>query len=191
VLVAATLAVVSAIGISAAMAAGPHSAAPPPGYGYGYGGYGYGYGYENPTPTATPTTTPTTTATPTPTPTPPPPDTKPPKCSFKVLKKQTTRSVRRKGLKTKARCDEDVRAVVRVHRLKKKHKRVQVGRKRKDLHANRTTRITVKLNRKERRRLRHVKKARYAVVFTARDAAGNKTTITRKVTVKKKKKHRR
>ena len=135
-------------------------AAPGPGGRHGYG-YGYGYGYV-PGPGGG---TPTPTATPAPTTTPGPPhDTKPPRCKLRIRRHQTARSIARKGLRLRIRCNENARAVTRVYVTKKQARKlgikrrarhaVRVGRKTVRLKAHVTRNVRVKLNRKARRGIR-------------------------------------
>jgi hypothetical protein len=167
------------IGLAVVLAAGSVVASGP---GSGRGGYGY------PTPTPTVTTTPTETPTPTPTVTPPPPDTTAPTCTTKPVRKQTSRTIRKRGLKLNVRCDEAARHVTQVfvaRKLARKlgikrkaKKRVLVGKRTTLAKANVTKRITVKLNTKAKRGIRrmkkrHVRKLKLTVATSARDAANN------------------
>jgi hypothetical protein len=177
-------------------------------------GYGYGYGYETPTatattsptttattsPTTTATTSPTTTATSSPTTTPtatpsPPPDTTPPAFALRALKDQKLRAVRRKGLKLRAQCDETCTARVRLLVSRKTARRtgikrkakgpVRVGKRTVTLAAGKRKTFAVKLSRKAKRRLRGVRKVKFTIRATARDAAGNASELTRTATVRR------
>jgi hypothetical protein len=181
------------IGVVVVLAAGSVLASGPGGGRGGYGGGSGGYGYGGtPTPTPTVTTTPTAT----PTVTPPPPDKTPPTCTTKPTRKQTSRTIRKRGLKLKVRCNEAALHVTQVfvsRKLARKlgikpkaKKRVLVGRRRSLVKANVTRGITVKLSRKARRGIRrmkrrHVRKLKLTIVATARDAANNvrRTSTTR------------
>jgi hypothetical protein len=162
--------------------------------GPGDGRAGYGYGYEEPTPTTTATATATATASPTVTP--PPPDKTAPRCRTRPARKQTARSIRRRGLVLNIRCNEAARHVTRVFvsrkqarklGIKRKAKRrVLVGRHTTRVNANATKRIRVKLNKNARRgirrmRRRQVRRLTLTIATSARDAAGNvrRATITR------------
>ena len=184
------------ISVAVVLAAGSVLASGPGG---GRGGYGYGYGYNEtptPTPSQTETPTPTTTATATPTVTPPPPDKTPPACATRPVRKQTARSIRRRGLKLNVRCNEAARHVTQVFVNRKQarklgikrnaKRRVRVGRRTTLVRANVTRKVTVKLNRKARRGIRrmkqrHVRRLKLTIVATARDAADNvrRTSTTR------------
>ncbi len=151
----------------------------------GYGGGGGGGYNETPTPTATATVTTTPTVTPTATPS---PDTTAPKCTTKPVRKQTSRTIRKRGLKLTVRCDEAARhltqvfvnrATARKLGIKRKaEKRVLVGKRATLAKANVTHKITVKLNHKAKRgirrmRQRHVRKLKLTIATSARDAANN------------------
>lgn len=172
---------VAGIGLVVALAAGSAAAAGPGG---GRGGYGYGYGYNVPTPAPSATAT----VTPTPTVTPPPPDTKPPRCETRPVRGQTSRSIRKRGLKLKVRCNEAARHVTRVFISKKlarklgikrrATRRVLVGKRTTLLKANVTKKVTVKLSKKARRGIgrmkrRHVRKLKLTIATSARDGANN------------------
>jgi hypothetical protein len=141
------------IGLVVVLGAGSVVASGPGG---GRAGYGYGYGYPTPTVTATPTAT--TTPTPTPTVTPPPPDKTPPFCTTRPRGKQTSRTIRKRGLKLNVRCNEAARHVTRVfvprslaRRLginRQAKRRVLVGKRTTLARANVTQRITVRLSRR-------------------------------------------
>jgi hypothetical protein len=171
------------IGLAVVLAAGSVLAAGP-------GGGRGGYGYETPTPTPTVTVEPTVTATPTATPTvtPPPPDTTAPTCTTKPVRKQTARSIRKRGLKLNLRCNEAARhltqvfvnrATARKLAIKRKaKKRVLVGKRATLAKANVTQRITVKLNKKakkgiRRMKARKVRKIKLTIATSAKDAANN------------------
>lgn len=162
--------------------------------GPGDGRAGYGYGYEEPT--TTPTATATKTATPSPTVTPPQPDKTAPRCRTRPVRKQTARSIRRRGLALTIRCNEAARHVTRLfvsrnqaRKLginRKAKRRVRVGTRTTRVNANATKRIRVKLNRKARRgirrmRRREVRRLKLTIATTAQDAAGNvrRASITR------------
>jgi hypothetical protein len=175
------------IGLAVVLAAGSVVAS-----GSGGARVGYGYGGYNETPTPTPTVT----VTPTPTVTPPPPDTTAPVCATRPVRKQTSRSIRKRGLKLNVRCNEAARHVTQVFvsrklarklAIKRKaKKRVLVGKRTTLAKANVTQRITVKLNKKAKRgirrmRQRKVRKLKLTVATSARDAANNvrRTSATR------------
>ena len=151
-----------------------------------------GYGYETPTPTTTATATPTAS----PTVTPPPPDKTAPRCRTRPVRRQTARSIRRRGLVLTILCNEAARHVTRVfvsrnqaRKLginRKAKRRVLVGRRTTLVNANATKRIRVKLNKKARRgirrmRRRGVRRLKLTIATSSRDAAGNvrRATITR------------
>lgn len=164
------------IGLAVVLAAGSVVASGPS------GGRG-GYGYETPTPEPTVTTTPTATPTVTPT-----PDTTAPRCTTKPARKQTSRTIRKRGLKLNVRCNEAARHVTQVfvaRKLARKlgikrkaKKRVLVGKRTTLAKANVTQKITVKLNKKAKRgirrmRARKVRRLKLTVATSARDAANN------------------
>jgi hypothetical protein len=170
------------IGLAVVLAAGSVVASGPAG---GRGGYGPGGGGYNETPTPTPTVTTTPTATPTVT---PPPDKTAPKCSTKPVRKQTSRTIRKRGLKLNVRCDEAARhltqvfvsrATARKLGIKRKaKKRVLVGKRATLAKANVTQKVTVKLNKKAKRGIRrmkqrHVRKLKLTIATSAKDAANN------------------
>jgi hypothetical protein len=171
------------IGVVVALAVGSVAAAGPGSGRGGYGPGGGGGGYNE-----TPTPTPTVTVTPTPTVTPPPPDKTAPVCTTKPVRKQTSRTIRKRGLKLNVRCNEAARHLTQlfVNRStarklgikRKAKKRVLVGKRATLVKANVTQRITVKLNKKAKRGIRrmkrrHVRKLKLTISTSAKDAANN------------------
>jgi hypothetical protein len=173
------------VGLVVVLAAGA-VAAPGPGNPRGYGGGGggggggYGGGSVTPTPTATVTATPTATTT--------PPDKTPPSVNSRVARGQTARSILKKGLLLKIRCNEACRHVTQVYvtkqqarklLIKKKAKhRVRVGRKVALLQPNVARNIRVKLTKKARRGIKrmkrkHVRKLKLTIATAGTDAAKN------------------
>jgi len=108
-------------------------------------------------------------------------------------KTQKLGGVRRHGLTAKARCNEPctVRLMLQIprrtaRRLHIAARYVTIGRLTKRLAANRTTRIHLKLSRKARKLLAHVRKIDLRLTARATDRAGNRgRTLVRSVTLKR------
>jgi hypothetical protein len=162
-------------------------------------GSGYGGGGPTPTPTSTPsptaTATPTRTATATPTasptatPTPTGTDTTPPALTLGFKAKQTLQTIRRKGLKARARCSELCSAGLSVYVSRATArslgikpgaaKQVRVARKSVALPASKTTSVILKLSKRARSGIAHAKHTRLTLKGSAHDAAGNAGSASR------------
>jgi len=177
--------------------------------GYGYNGYGYGYGEPCPTPTPSPTVSPTPTPTPTPTRTPlptvspsptptatptPHPDRRPCRVGLRAAPRQTLRTVRRFGLRlrftTNERCRLDVRVYVdkrtarRLGIVRRPHGYVLVGRTVRTVPPGTTT-VVVQLSRRARQALRYARRVTFTVRVATRDVAGNRGSLTRRITIRR------
>jgi hypothetical protein len=117
----------------------------------------------------------------------------PPILRLTFKKVQRLRTVLKKGVAGKARCNEacTVRFQLQLARrtAKKLHlaaRFVTIGRLTKRLAAQRTTRVHIKLSRKARKRLAHVRRVKLRLSARATDAAGNKSKpIVRSITLKR------
>jgi hypothetical protein len=122
-----------------------------------------------------------------------PPDTTPPVLTLNLRKTQKLGGVRRHGLTVKARCNEpcSVRFTLQIarrtaRRLHIAARYVTIGKLPKQLLANRTTRIHLKLSRKARKLLAHIRKINLRLTARATDRSGNRgRALVRSVTLKR------
>jgi hypothetical protein len=120
-------------------------------------------------------------------------DTTPPILTLSFKKTQKLGRVLKRGVAGRARCNEACTVRFRLGLLRRTARRlhiaaryVTIGRLTKRLVANRTTSVRIKLSRKARNRLRHVRKVKLRVSARATDAAGNNSTaVNRSVTLKR------
>jgi hypothetical protein len=124
----------------------------------------------------------------------PTPDTTPPILKLTFKKVQKLRVVLRRGVAGNANCNETCTARFQLQLPRTVAKRlhiaarfVTVGKLTKRIGANRTLAVRIKLSRKARKRLAHVRRVRLRVSVLATDASGNrdKTPVVRSVTVKR------
>jgi hypothetical protein len=104
-----------------------------------------------------------------------------------VSAKKTQRALKAKLLKLSARCNERCKLAA-VAKVRIGRKRVVLGRATMTAPSSTTAKIKLKLSKKARLKLhRAMKRARAKVVLSVRatDAAGNRTTASRRVTVKR------
>jgi PKD domain-containing protein len=120
-----------------------------------------------------------------------PPDIRPPILRLSFRKTQKLGSVRRRGVTARARCNEPctVRFMLQIprrmaRRLHIAARYVAIGKLTKRLAANRTTTIHLKLSRKARKLLAHVRKINLRLTARATDLAGNRgRALVRSVTL--------
>jgi hypothetical protein len=121
------------------------------------------------------------------------PDTTPPILRLTFKKVQKLRTVLKKGVAGKARCSEACTSRFQLQLTRKTAKKlhisarfVTVGKLTKRLAANRTTSVHIKLSRKARKRLAHIRRVTLRLSVRATDAASNTTkTITRVIILKR------
>jgi len=145
---------------------------------------------SSPTPTPTPSPTATPTATPTPTPTPTPPDTVAPALVFPTGPSATRAVVSANGIAVQAGCSEAcVLTAEGTVSLPGAASILKLKRVSKTLRARGTTRMVLRLSRRQATRLRKVlrrgTKLKVNVRITARDAAGNTRTVRRRLRIKR------
>jgi hypothetical protein len=134
-----------------------------------------------------------TVSAPPPTPTPTPVDSTPPVLRLTFKKVQTLWTVLKRGVAGRASCNEacTVRFQLRLPRKVAKGlhiaaRFVTVGKLTKRLAANRITSVHIKLSRRARKRLAHVRKVTLRLTAQATDAAGNRgKVVIRSISLKR------
>jgi hypothetical protein len=121
----------------------------------------------------------------------PPPDNTAPHVKLNFKRVQKLLAVLRHGLKGSAVCDEACRSTFQVVLTGKVAKQfhitrtVGIGKKSVALKPRVRKRVTIKLSKRARTRLRHARQVKITLKVTSKDAAGNVRRLSRKITLKR------
>ena len=107
-------------------------------------------------------------------------DRRAPSLRLSAPRRQSLRKVVRRGVAFRVSCSEPCRLTARLT-ARIGRRTVVLGRKARNLQANRRVRIVVKVTRRGARRLRRAHPARIRLHITARDASRNTRTVVRRI----------